>query len=39
MLVKQELMMCLRQMEWTNVIEDEGISVDPSQLLKHFFDF
>jgi hypothetical protein len=34
MLVQQELMMCLREMEGTNVIEDEGITVDPSHLLK-----
>jgi hypothetical protein len=39
MLVQQELMMYLREMEGTNVIEDEGNTLDPSQLLKHFFDF
>ena len=32
MLVQQELMMCLRESEGTEVIEDEGITVDPLQL-------
>ena len=31
--------MSLREMEGSDVIEDEVITVDPSQLLKHFFDF
>ena len=31
--------MSLREMEGSHVIEDEVITVDPSQLLKHFFDF
>ena len=48
MLVKQELMMALREMEGTEMMEDEGITVDPAQLLgarqfvailDQFFDF
>ena len=48
MLVKQELMMALREMEGTEMMEDEGITVDPAQLLgaqqflgllEQFFDF
>ena len=31
--------MSLREMEGSNIIEDEVITVDPSQFLKHFFDF
>jgi hypothetical protein len=30
--------MSLREMEGSDVIEDEVITVDPSKLLKHFFD-
>jgi hypothetical protein len=32
-------LMSLREMEGTDVIEDEVITVDPSQLLKHLFNF
>ena len=48
MLVLQELMMALREMEGTEMMEDEGITVDPAQLLgaqqflgllDQFFDF
>ena len=48
LLVKQELMMALREMEGTEMMEDEGITVDPAQLLgaqqflgilDQFFDF
>ena len=41
MLVKQELMMSLREMEGTEVKEDEGSLVDPSQFweLSSFWTF
>ena len=48
LLVKQELLMALREMEGTEMMEDEGITVDPAQLLgaqqflgllDQFFDF
>ena len=33
LLMKQELMMALREIEGTEIMEDEGITVDPAQLL------